>query len=806
MATCVATTAWASITIGGKEYAADTLVRRQIGPGIMHTMMRLPDFPLNVYILETDVTNPANRVESTIGYDQVGRTEALVNAAKRHTTATKRPVAACNANFWIVSGSGAPLSTYGTGTPLGCVVRNDTTYVNSPTTTDGFNGGPWNTGATAITADRVYVGRWMWAGTVRSPKINGGEALTYHNINRRCKSGEMALWNRGYSATREFENNWTGHNERGDNESDNYYLMMKEGSNWAVGKDMTFVVKKIIRNADRQTLGDYDACLTAAKGDLKTAMTALEEGDEIVVTTAWTTYDTYVAETPVIENMVEGNAPVLHRGQLDPRNYNEAYNTMVYSRTAYGTNAEGTRLYMIVIDKSTSKKYGVSAGCTTEQMYQILQSVCPDVTEVANYDAGGSAEMMVRGEIINTTTEGTPRAVASGMMLVAVGEEDNTLASIAFDEYRINAPVYSSSTPRILGYNARGELIDEDVQGFTLSCDEHLGHTEGSTFIAGGEDGHGLLTATLNGMTATVPVRTLAAQPAISIKPCIVIDDREYAVDVTATVNNVTYNYDPTKLGWNIDNPEVATITSGTLRGVANGTTTLHCTIGDLTDEVEVRTQISDVPYQYQDWSDWTLKGSGAKNIKLDENGTVAFTYSGGRAPYLQMRKEIEFYGLPDTIGVTFTSTVPVDYVQIDMRNRYFTTAHYVKHGEDTGFEAGKEYTVAFDLAAMGGTENVGTYPLTMNELRFVPSKNGETGEHTIAIKRFFTHYNVTGTGIKGDVNGDGQVDVIDANTLINIVLGKDDAEKYAGRANVNGVGDIDVSDVNGLINIILGK
>ena len=57
-----------------------------------------------------------------------------------------------------------------------------------------------------------------------------------------------------------------------------------------------------------------------------------------------------------------------------------------------------------------------------------------------------------------------------------------------------------------------------------------------------------------------------------------------------------------------------------------------------------------------------------------------------------------------------------------------------------------------------------------------------------------------------GDVNGDGEVDVNDVNILINIVLGKEDAEKYNGRANVDGSSDVDVNDVNKLINLVLGK
>ena len=59
---------------------------------------------------------------------------------------------------------------------------------------------------------------------------------------------------------------------------------------------------------------------------------------------------------------------------------------------------------------------------------------------------------------------------------------------------------------------------------------------------------------------------------------------------------------------------------------------------------------------------------------------------------------------------------------------------------------------------------------------------------------------------VVGDVNGDGIIDVSDVNVVINIMLGKDDAARYGGRADVNGDGKVDVSDVNTVINIMLGK
>ena len=59
---------------------------------------------------------------------------------------------------------------------------------------------------------------------------------------------------------------------------------------------------------------------------------------------------------------------------------------------------------------------------------------------------------------------------------------------------------------------------------------------------------------------------------------------------------------------------------------------------------------------------------------------------------------------------------------------------------------------------------------------------------------------------VPGDVNGDGAVDINDANILINVILGKDTADKYNGRADVDGNGSVDVKDSNIVINKILGK
>ncbi len=59
------------------------------------------------------------------------------------------------------------------------------------------------------------------------------------------------------------------------------------------------------------------------------------------------------------------------------------------------------------------------------------------------------------------------------------------------------------------------------------------------------------------------------------------------------------------------------------------------------------------------------------------------------------------------------------------------------------------------------------------------------------------------GSQAKGDLNGDGIVDITDVNMAINMVLGK--TEKTTA-ADVDGSGDVDITDVNAIINLMLGK
>ncbi|MBQ0119911.1 MAG: leucine-rich repeat protein [Bacteroidales bacterium] len=89
----------------------------------------------------------------------------------------------------------------------------------------------------------------------------------------------------------------------------------------------------------------------------------------------------------------------------------------------------------------------------------------------------------------------------------------------------------------------------------------------------------------------------------------------------------------------------------------------------------------------------------------------------------------------------------------------------------------------------------------------YVPAISVDKYKTDSTWKKFFNIKPIGGViTVTGDVDGNGIVDISDANILLNIVLGKDTASKYDGRADVDGNGIVDITDVNATLNIVLGK
>ncbi len=739
-----------TVNLGGTDYEVVTLADREIGPGIRHTRFRLPSYPLNINVLRVDLNNPYNRIETTVANESAKGTESLVKAANRQSYSGHRAIAGANANFWVVA-SQPEQNTY-TGTTRNASVRNGMIVTESNQHRDQWDGGTMRTGVVSMSTDKTaYIDYCTSYIRASSDKFS---TLEVHQVNKGIHNDELAMYNKFYGATREFmpiyidANGQYQHDQAGD--ATEVILDLAEGSEWGSNRNITLTVQEVRLNAGKGTMGSHDLALVG-RGANATELAKLEVGDAVTLSYGWIYRPGEETEaTPVVEQAVGGNALVMRQGELTEHNENEKYNSQVYSRTGYGCSEDGKTLYIVVIDKATDPVYGTSSGCNTAKMCEFARWL--GCSYMANFDAGGSAEMLVNGRIENRTTEGTPRAVANGWLIYSIAPEDtedaNTVARLEFEAVDLQSPIYASFSPKVIAYNTYGAVIDDDFSDFTLTCSENAGTCKGNTFYAGGNAVTGTLTATYGNVSVEKPIEIVNAQMSLRIHNLLIDGVREYPMQVVSTIGSTEYGYDPSTLTWNIEDPTVATIdAAGVLKAVSEGTTAFSCKIGEFEDHGTVTVEIASAPQLVQEnWNGWNVrKSTGINDVALTDDGLLSYTYTSPRDPNVSVTNDYCFYSLPEHIFLEFRSSAALKSITADFRTALHTKLNNITIEPANGaesFTAGTDYTVELPITEIGDPSDLAIFPLRLKSIRFnIVLDQANKGAQTINLGKLYATY-----------------------------------------------------------------
>lgn len=738
------------VTLQEKTYTVERKIDREIGPGIRHTRFRLPAYPLNINVVTVDLNNPYNRIETTVANETAKGTELLVDAAKRQSSPGHRAVAGANANFWVVS-SQPEEKTY-TGTTRNASVRNGKMVTESNQHRDQWDGGTMRTGVVSMSYDKTaYIDYCTSAITITSDKTG---TLNVHQCNKGVWSDELCMYNSFYGKNTRFmpitQDNAGKYQHDNGGDATEVILDLVEGQGWDSGRDIHFTVAEVRLNEGKGTLGEHDLALVG-RGDNAAKIAALTPGDAVTLKYSWTYNPGTDAEvTPLVEQAVGGNALIMRNSELTEHNYNEAYNSQIYSRTGYGCSADGKTLYIVVIDKAADPVYGSSKGCNTATMCEFARWL--GCSNMGNFDAGGSAEMLINGKIENKTTENAPRAVANGWLIYSTAPEDDedskTVAALAFDDMVLQAPIYGQFIPSVIAYNKYGAVIDYNFTDFTLTCDESLGTCSGNVFKAADTPGTGTITATFGDASVSGTIEVKNAEISLAIKNLLIDTFRDYTVQVNAIMSSGEYVYNPEDIEWTVEDPSIVTIdANGVLHALKEGSTAYTAKIGDFTDRAEVTVEVAPAQICNLNHTDlWKTKASsGISNASYGTDGVINFTYAAPRDPYVSLNGPTILYSLPDEFEVEFTSSVDLRAVSFDVRTPVHTKTNLLTISPEEGnevFAAGKTYTVAIPFEKLGAPNDAAIYPINVNYIRFIIQPNVDNkGEHNIKINRIEAKY-----------------------------------------------------------------
>ena len=760
--------------IGDKAYEVDTLIFPHLaGPGVIAAKYDIPALPLKVSVVEMDLTNPYIVMETCLGGEKSVACETPVNMATRNTRPGHEVVGAVNGDFFMTSPSNE------VGLPLSGQVRNDELVLS------GHNR------ACLVLDDnnRPYIDRLTFTGTVTS----GETSFALNLVNRMRYAYENIAANQSILFTRSY-----GPVTYDGSTSGKMVLLRPAGDpfKWNANGVEQCIVEDIFDAQGSRTIPDGKAILWL-KGTYANYSAALNVGDEISISFRFTLNNE--GHDVNIRQLIGGSNHIIMQNGQFMEDWAERH-----PRTAIGVNADSTRLYFVVVDG----RHLTSTGVTLREMKGIFDAL--GAVHAVNLDGGGSSCILVNDEVMNHPSDGPVRAVGNGCLFVSTAPEDNEIGIINFEPRCYNLSISATTSFGVWGYNQYGVLKTRDLQGCTFSCDPQVGQFDDEgVFHAVSTPASGNLYVHYNGITATQPITVMEAQWQL-VSDSVVIDSyHPYAININGISGYGLDKVDPSVVAWTSADESVCAVDDrGVVTAVANGQTFVGSSHPLLADSLLIRVEnpkrrVTTVENAPIDPATWDIAQSGGKDrvvTALDNGMQIDFTGSSSRNPYIKIAKPVQFWGLPDTVRLRI---IPGD-IQLKTAKMLLENAYGVRVTVEYPADVVTDGVVTINapVTDICDAADLGNFPLHLVYFYITHSAVTTGQQYSLKIPGMELIYaNVPQEEhITGDVNRDGEVNIADVNTVIDLIL----EGGVMPTADVNGDGEINIADVNALIALIL--
>jgi hypothetical protein len=173
---------------------------------------------------------------------------------------------------------------------------------------------------------------------------------------------------------------------------------------------VTATVESIARDQEPSAIPS-DRWVLVAHGSEVSNLTGLTVGTQVTISLNTTGFDWLQAE-----NAIGGGPMLVQSGAISidaaAERFPASFTDVRHPRTAIGRTAEGD-VWLVVVDGRSES----SSGCTLAELAQVmLEYGCANAM---NLDGGGSTTMTIQGLTVNHPSDGTERAVANGIVVLA---------------------------------------------------------------------------------------------------------------------------------------------------------------------------------------------------------------------------------------------------------------------------------------------------------------------------------------------------------------------------------------------------
>jgi exopolysaccharide biosynthesis protein len=691
----------------------------QVGMGVNYYKVVALSAPYSINILEIDLRNQYNSIETVKAQDRLNGYERTSSMALRNSYVGHRVVGAVNGDFY---GSG--------GIPINIQIKNGEILRNpNGLSTLGFD-----------INNNPMLKRVSLSGSI----INKDNQVNPLNgVNKTRETNQLILFNK-------YMGNNTGTNTFGTE------LLVKPIQNWLVNDTVKVIVMNKQLNIGSMTISDSSVVLSG-HGTSSTYLNGIAIGDTIKIVQKVT------PGLNKLKEMMGGFPKIVDNGiNYAAQGFNEeggpSHTFEKHPRTAAGFSQDSSKLYLITVDGRLASSIGMTLVELADFMVQC------GIYYGINFDGGGSTTMVMRDSVVNVTSDGGERTVANALIVVSSAPND-TLSSIQFTPKKVKLYRGYNLQFRVTGWDQYYNKVQINENEIVYSCSPGLGTISSSgIFTVGDNPQIGYVFASYKGYkdSSKIEVQSISK---INILPKKAVADSIRLLNFKMTAydpNNVIRPLLLNEYTWSVLNPSVGLIdTMGRFKGLSEGTTKVVVSYQSIKDTAEITVQIEQGTILLNDMeslSGWSFSSENVDTINTIlsisnsdfSQGTSSFridykfTYNPNVNNWVYLNRDFPVYGIPDTILIdakTDGQQHHISYLVTDENDELFRINTNKYATAATFFDPIKAYTLNAGALVAGSSL---FFPMKIVQIGIKLGSTRQAGQvysGTIFLDNFRLHY-----------------------------------------------------------------
>ena len=611
----------------------------QVAPGAWHKKLLAPQIPLEIHVLEIDLTNPYMHIESAAANNRLAGWQRTSAMSAANDYEGHRVAGAINGDFY--DGNGVSINAQ---VVHGELLKTENINPSDPKywSTIGFD----QQGKPAISLN-----------IFSSFMLTRNASRTIDEINKSRGSNQLILYNSYIAAS-------TGTNSKG------CEVLINPLNGWAVNDTLYCLVEAKAAGAGNMAIPKGKAVLSGSGNDSTFLADQLQIGDTIRV------FLGLIGAPGKLMELVGGFPRIVKDGQnYAVDGYREeggsaSFHTDIHPRTGIGFSADSTTVYFVTVDGRQVSSKGINLIDLADVMISL------GVAQGMNLDGGGSTTMVVRNQVKNSPSDGNERSVANALLAVSTAPQGSLhYVQMEPDNHRLF--LNESVTFRTSGWDEYYNPVNLNTTNLSYQVDAALGTvSSGGIFTATANGGSGYVYALYDGIKDSayvhiVRIKQIVLAPQITVSDTLrtvqfrvrAIDEADGEPDLASTVYQ-----------WQSLNPQVGEVDStGIFRARQAGTTQVVVRYAELSDTAEVHVEIGSGQMlldSLDTGKNWELGGEyidslatvmsivdtprtfGEKAIRVD----YRFTRLSTRSSWIHLYTDIPVYGIPDYFEFDFKS------------------------------------------------------------------------------------------------------------------------------------------------------